>query len=143
VTNKQRGEVDVTGRDGRVYRFRLGTGALCALEETLDLDVMALFERLQQGKIRLRMVREFVKAAYISENGSGALTDPGANELIDNVGVVPVLDAMTDSILATFNIRKKNEEPEVPPDVTAPPPPAPIKKRGRPAGSGTLKPAAS
>lgn len=141
MENRQLAEVDASGRDGTVYTFRLSAGPICALEEKLDMDVMQLFERLQKGSCRLGMVREFVKVAIVS-NGNGALTNTGAEAVIDNVGVVPVLAAMTDSILVTFNLEtKKNEVEPVPAAVAAV---EPVKrKRGRPAGSGISKPAAN
>jgi hypothetical protein len=101
AANRQRAEVEIKGSDGTAYRFRLGTGAICRLEDTLDLDVMALFEKLQQGKIRLGMVREFVKVSAVDHPD---MDNDTANGLIDDLGVVPVLNAMTDSILLTFNI---------------------------------------
>lgn len=95
--------VEATGREGTVYRFRLGSGAICALEEKLGLDVMALFEMLQQRKIRSAMVREYVKAAIVGPE----LTDDDAFRVMDNIGIMPTLNAMTDSILATFNIQRE------------------------------------
>lgn len=106
MVNKQRGEVEATGQSGSAYLFKLGTGAICALEQQLDKPVLGLFEELQQGKIRLSTVREFVKASSVPP-----LDDAGANALIDDVGVMPVLDAMTQSILTTFNVKA---DPPVP-----------------------------
>ena len=138
MANKQRAEVDRTSAAGTVYRFRLGTGALCQLEETLDLDVMQLFEKLQKGGIRLGMVREFVKAAAVDPP---ATTNEAAADLIDELGVMPVLDAMTDSILLTFNI------PATPPAAgngASPSPPGPPvdKKRARRATGAGISTAA-
>lgn len=108
--NKQRGEVEVKGASGSTYIFKLGTGAICALEQKLEKPVLELFEQLKQGKIRLTTVREFVKASHVPEE----LDDAGANELIDDVGVMPVLDAMTDSMILTFNSKSEPENPQKP-----------------------------
>lgn len=102
MANKQRAEVEVVGSNGEVHRFRLGAGAICILEETLELDVTALFEKLQQGKLRLGMVREFVKASSIEHPN---MSNEDANALMDDVGVLPLLSAMTDSIVLTYNIQ--------------------------------------
>jgi hypothetical protein len=126
VANKQRAEVEIVGAQGHRYVFRLGSGAICRLEETLDLDVMTLFETLQKGKVRLTMVREFVKAAAL---WSDELTNDQANEVIDECGVVPLLNAMTDSILLTFNIPQTK-------DKQASDPPKPVRAK-RAAGSGS------
>lgn len=103
--------------------FRLGSGAICQLEETLDLDIMQIFDKLQQGKVRLSTVREFVKASAVSEKD---MSNERANDVIDDCGVVPLLAAMTDSILTTFNIPKEKEAN----------PPKPVKAT-KGAGSGS------
>jgi hypothetical protein len=96
--------------------FRLGSGAICQLEESLNLDVMELFEQLQKGKVRLGTIREFVKASAVDPKD---MDNEQANDCIDDCGVMPLLNAMTDSILATFNIKtddkdKKNPQKPVP-----------------------------
>lgn len=133
MANKQRAEVEVSGATG-VHRFRLGTGAICQLEETLDLDVMSLFEKLQQGKVRLGMVREFVKASSVDHPD---MSNEQANDLIDEVGVVPLLNAMTDSILLTFNIQQAKPKPNGKGNgAIAANPPKPARGR-KAAGAGT------
>lgn len=131
MANKQRAEVEVAGAMG-VHRFRLGTGAICQLEETLDLDVMGLFEKLQQGKVRLGMVREFVKASSVDHPN---MSNEDANILIDDVGVVPLLNAMTDSIVLTYNVPQAKSKPNGKAngaEVANPPKPA----RGRKVATG-------
>ena len=123
MVNKQRGEVEAKGVSGSTYTFKLGTGAICALEQKLEKPVLELFEQLKRGQIRLTTVREFVKAAHVP----GELDDVAANELIDDVGVMPVLDAMTDSILVTFNQEKPKGNPQTP------------ARRKRASGAGTSK----
>lgn len=121
MANKQRGEVDVVGADGRVYIMKLGVAAICQLEEKLDRPVLKLFDELQQGTIRVTTVREFVKAATSEQ------TDEAANAMLENVGITPILDAMTNSLLATFAIA---------PAKTPKDPQRPARKRSR-AGAGS------
>lgn len=121
MANKQRGEVEVTGRDGQVYTLKLGVAAICNLEAHLDRPVLKLFDELQQGTIRLTTVREFVKAA------TPHTTDEAANAVLEDVGVTAMLDAMTNSLLATFGINPNGK--------ANPPTPA---KRSR-AGAGSSK----
>lgn len=120
MANKQRAEVEVSGSSGDKYVFKLGSGAICQLEDTLDLSVNDLFETLNSGKVKLKTVREFVKAASVP-----AVEDERANEIIDDCGVLPLLAAMTDSVLATFNVGKEDKK--------NPPKPVSAKKA---AGSG-------
>lgn len=137
MANRQRAEVNATGADGTMYRFWMGTGALCTLEETLNSDAYALIDQIQNGKLRVGTLREFVKVAAVNDNGGGAWTNADANSVIDNVGVIPMLATMMDSLMLTLNIPKKNEPAAEPVDAVV------KRKRGRPAGSGTSKPAAS
>lgn len=124
--NKQRAEVGVVGTDGSTHVFRLGSGAICQIEETLNIDVMEIFELIQKGKVRLSVVREFVKASSVNNPD---MTNEQANDVIDDCGVMPLLSAITDSILLTFNIKTKEGEKANPPK------PARAKKA---AGSGSL-----
>lgn len=108
MANRQRGEVEVRGSDGETRTFRLGSGALCQLEEALNLDIMELFKQLTQGKMRLSMIREFVKASSVDKPDM-TMTNDEAHQVIDACGVMPLIDAMTDSILVTFNVKKGKE----------------------------------
>lgn len=124
--NTQRGEVTVTGRDGQVYPMKLGIAAICELEKTLDRPVLKLFDELQSGTMRVTTVREFVKAATTETS------DDAANVMLENVGITAMLEAMTNSLLATFGIETKNGKAENPP--------VPAKKR---AGAGSSRPPSS
>lgn len=99
--NRQRGEIEAKGHDGTAYLFKLGSNAICILEEKLDRPVLALFEDLQRGKVRMTTLREFVKATSIGR--SEPMNNEEASACIDNVGVLPLLDVMTDSLTQTFN----------------------------------------
>ena len=103
--------------------MKLGIAAICELEKTLDRPVLKLFDELQTGTMRVTTVREFVKAATTETS------DEAANVMLENVGITAMLDAMTNSLLATFGIEAKNGKAENPP--------TPAKKR---AGAGSLKP---
>ena len=133
MANKHRAEVEVKGADGSSYVFRLGSGAICQLEESLNMEIMAIFSQIQEKTIRLTTVREFTKASCISAKD---MTNEQANDLIDDVGVMPLLDAMTDSIIATFNIPKKDENKAN----GAGNPPKPAKARRGGAGTSSAQP---
>lgn len=122
MANKQRAEVEVLGASGTRYVFRLGSGAICRLEDALDLDVTSLFKKLTEGTVRLKTVREFVIASFVEKE----LSPEEANDLIDDCGVVPLLGAMTDSLVLTFNVQEKKADP-----------PKPARAK-RAAGSGSL-----
>lgn len=121
MANIQRGEVTVTGRDGRVYPMKLGIAAICELEKTLDRPVLKLFDELQSGTMRVTTVREFVKVA------SSETSDEAANAMLEDVGVTAMLEAMTASILATFGVEKNGKGGN---------PPPPARRR---AGAGSSK----
>lgn len=106
MVNKQRAEVAVTLSDGSEHKFRMGTAAICKIEEKLNVEVLELFNQLQKSKIRLGAVREFVKASSVTDPD---MDDDAACALMDDVGVIPLLNAMTDSILATFNIPEEKK----------------------------------
>jgi hypothetical protein len=126
VAHTQRGEVTVTGRDGHVYAMKLGIAAICELEKTLDRPVLKLFDELQSGTMRVTTVREFVKAA------TSETSDDAANQMLENVGITAMLEAMTNSLLATFGVEAaKNGNGKVSD------PPTPARKR---AGAGSSKP---
>ncbi len=95
-----------------MYRFRLGTGAICHLEEKLNLDIMELFKTFQSGRVKVSTIRAFVIAGSVDKPDFD-MTEAEANDLIDDVGVMPLVDLFTDSILATFNARedKKKKAP--------------------------------
>lgn len=127
MANRQRGEVEVRGSDGVTRTFRLGSGAICHLEEALNLDVMELFRQLQSGKMRLSMIREFIKASSLDKPDM-SMTNEEAHQVIDACGVLPLIDAMTDSILATFNVKKEQKGAN---------PPKPARRKAA-AGAGSL-----
>lgn len=135
MANKQRAEVEVKAADGSSYVFRLGTGAICQLEETLNLDIMSLFGQLQKGNVRLGTVREFVKASAVNRPG---MSNEDANDLIDDVGVMPLLNAMTDSILLTFNIPQNGNG-----NGAAANPPKPAKAKRGGAGTSSAQPSSA
>lgn len=120
MANTARGEVEAKGRDGASYVFKLGSNAICQIEDTTGKSAMALFGELQQGGIRLTTMREFVKACIQGRD----LDNAAAGEVIDDIGVLPLLDAMTKSMLLTFNAPEAAD------------PPKPAKKTG---GAGTSK----
>lgn len=95
----------------------MGTGAICHLEEKLNLDIMELFKTFQSGRVKVSTIRAFVIAGSV-EKPDFDMTEAEANNLIDDVGVMPLVDLFTDSILATFNARED-------------------KKKKAPAGAGT------
>lgn len=123
MATKQRGEVEAVGRDGAVYTLKLGIGAICQLEEQLDRPVLSLFEDLQKGTIRVTTLRAFVKAA-------AGMDDDAANDMLENVGVTKMIEAVTTSLLATFGVNPEAANP-----------PAPVRRTK--AGAGNSKPAAS
>lgn len=128
VVNTQRGEVSVKGLDGTAYTLKLGIAAICALEKTLDRPVLSLFDELQRGTLRVTTAREFVKAATTED------TDEKANVLMENTGITALLEAMTNSLLATFGIESEKAQTNGHPPVPA--------KRSR-AGAGSSKPPSS
>ena len=135
MANRTFADVEASGRDGTVYRFRLGAGALCVLEETSNLNAKGLYESLQAGEIRASVLREYVKAASVD---NGALGNDEAVYVIDNVGIMPLVSALSESLLLTYNIPKKNDVESAAAAVE----PA-KRRRGRPVGTGILKPVAS
>ena len=120
MSNRLRGEVEAKGVDGTTYVFKLGSNAICILEEKLDKPVLSLFDELRQGQIRVTTLREFVKASFVGD----ALDDQAAGLCIDNVGLLPLLDAMRTSLTQTFNA----------PETADPPKPA---RRGGKRGAGS------
>lgn len=104
MATKQRAEVEVVDSEGKRHTFRLGTGAICHLEETLGLDITELFKTLQAGRVKVTQIREFVRAGSIDKPNL-EMTVEEANEIVDACGVMPLVDAFTDSILLTFNTK--------------------------------------
>lgn len=92
-----------------MYRFRLGTGAICHLEEKLGLDIMELFQVFQTGRVKVSTIREFVIAGSVDKPNLD-MSIAEANDIIDEIGVMPFVDAFTDSILATFNVREDKKK---------------------------------
>lgn len=124
VANKARAEVQVDGVSGNKYVLRFGSGAICQLEEALNLDMMQMAESFQTGKVRFTTIREFVKAGVLNEEN---VSNQRANDIIDDVGVLPLIKAITDSLLLTFNVETKGEGKN-------PPKPERVKRE---AGSGS------
>lgn len=137
MANKQRAEVEVTSAAGTVYTFRLGMGVLCQLEETLNLDVKALHEKLQEGFIPASMLREMVKATAIDPL---APSNEAACELIDELGFVTALQTMQRAFLLAMDAEKRDENG----NAAAPFPPVPPvdKKRARRATGAGISTAA-
>ena len=98
-----RGEIDLKGASGKLYRFKLGTRAICSLEQTLDRPVLALYADLKEGTMRLTALREFVKASALPD----PIPDEDANAILDDVGTIPALSGLLDSLIATFNLEDK------------------------------------
>jgi hypothetical protein len=127
---QQRGQVEVRGRSGDVHTFRLGTGAICHLEETLNLDVMDLLAKLRVGKVRMSEVRDYVKASTTAKPDF-SMTNDEAIAIVDDCGLYPLLDAMTDSLMETFNLPKADGAEEG----TTNPPAAERRRRTKAAGT--------
>lgn len=114
--NSVRGEVELKRADGSLHVLKLGTAAICRFEELTGKSIFAVLPELQSRQFQLRDIRAFVLASSVGEK---PLEEAAANELIDELGVLPVVDAMTDSIIASFKARRKGngaatENPQTP-----------------------------
>ena len=99
MANKQRGEVEVRSASGTVYTLRLGSGALCQLEETLNLNTDEIFDQWK-GRFRARWLREFVKVLAVDPP---APSDEAATALIDEVGILAAVGAVSECIALAFD----------------------------------------
>lgn len=96
-----------------MYRFRLGAGAICHLEEKHDVDIMGMFRTFQSGSCKVSMIRSFIIAGSLDKPDM-SMTTAEATDLIDEVGVMPFVDGFTDSILAAFNAREEKKKKKAP-----------------------------
>ncbi len=126
MVNKSRAEVEVKGASGKTYVMRFGSGALCQLEEALGVDVMEMAESFSKGKVKFTVIREFVKSGVL---GDESVSNDAAHDIIDDVGVLPLIKAITSSLMLTFNVDTETSK-----DAANPSRPARVKAA---AGSGS------
>jgi len=131
-----RGEVELTSASGTVYTLRLGFGAICQLEDALNLEADEILEKWK-GRFRARMLRDFIKVAAVDPP---APSDAEANALIDAVGIVAAVGAISDCISLAF--QDLEEEPGTNGASASPPVPPVDKKRARRATGAGLSTAA-
>lgn len=101
-SNPLRGEVSLTGESGTTYTFRLGTNALARMQETLgESSIKGIIGRLSTelkgGDFSIVVVRQLVQAA-----ATKTISDEEAGNVIDDVGIVPALRAISESLKKTL-----------------------------------------
>lgn len=108
MANEARGEIDVKGRDGQSYVFRLSANAICALEDAVGKSALELCEELRVGKVPVKSLRAFVKVASAGEPN---LSNEAAGDIVQQIGAIPLIAAMTEGLLGLFDVapgKKKN-----------------------------------
>lgn len=108
--NPLRGEVSLTGESGTTYTFRLGTNALARIQETLgESSIKGIIGRLSSelkgGDFSIVVIRQLVQAASTKN-----ISDDEAGDVIDDVGIVPALGAISESLTKTLLGGAKNPQ---------------------------------
>lgn len=127
-----RGEVELTSASGTVYTLRLGFGAICQLEDALNLEADEILEKWK-GRFRARLLRDFIKVAAVDPP---APSDEEASALIDAVGIVAAVGAVSECISLAFQDFMEEEPGTNGASASPPKPPADTKRARRAAGAG-------
>lgn len=120
------GTVKIARRDGAEHVFRLGTTEICKVEEDLNVSIGDIFDDLRRRKVRLITLRAFVMHASVP-----TLDERKAADLIDEVGALPIMDVLTDAIIATFNAARRKKEDGTTTNANPTPPPGSSVSRRR------------
>jgi len=103
MANPHRGEVAVTV-DGVDYTLRLATNELCSLEDEHGKDTNELiaefYQAVSEGKLKMRMVRSFFRAALIG--GLPSVTLAEAGDIMSKIGLVEAAGLLGKAIAASL-----------------------------------------
>lgn len=99
MANPHRGEVALqAGED--TYRFCFTIDALCQLEERLDLSIVEISGLLNQGAVRLKVLRAILWAGLQTHHAP--IDEKAAGELIGQIGAVPLMGAIVSAMNQAF-----------------------------------------
>lgn len=99
MANSERGEVELTGLEGKTYVLKFDNGAKCEIEQATGKAVLVLLHEINTQQVSHTTVRAIVKASS-TEKGT---TDSKANALMDDVGFVPLMEAISRGLTSFFD----------------------------------------
>ena len=108
MANAQRGEVALTVGD-RDYILRLGTNALCNLEDELGGSVVEIFSGLEKGGVSIKLLRSILYWGLVDQHPDLSRADVG--NLIDDVGGVEAVGALITKAVSAGMAKGKGGKP--------------------------------
>ncbi len=106
MVHPARGDVVLDGTTGRSYALRFGTNAICDIQAACQQSISDVLAGLNgpNGALNLRAIRTMVQWAVVQVERP---TPDEAGDIIDDVGLVSVLDALK----AVFGVDVKDLSP--------------------------------
>lgn len=99
MANPHRGEVALIC-GATTYRLTFTIDALCQLEDRLDLSIVQISERMQQGTPRLSLMRALLWAGLQTHHAP--INEVQAGELIGQIGMVNLMGAVLEAMNRAF-----------------------------------------
>ena len=94
-----RGAVTLAHGD-ETYTMRFSINALCAFEEHVGKSLMQVFSEGEKAELSVTMIRSLVWAGLTEDKPDLTLKEAG--EIIQNVGLEPMTEAMMEAVQASF-----------------------------------------
>ncbi len=106
MVHPARGDVVLDGTTGRSYALRFGTNAICDIQAACQQSIGDVLAGLNgpHGALNLRAIRTIVQWAVVQPDRP---TPDEAGDIIDDVGLVAVLDALK----SVFGVEVKDLSP--------------------------------